>query len=499
MKKSLFFVASIACAQPTSTQVDWITQIKNPPVMDSRTYNWPQKSPGGSLPSGACSFTLSPMPLGLTTGGQVYISGGTGAAETLTITNVASTTVSGVCANAHSGAWNVKPIANGLQEAICALPAAGGTVIVHSNITLLANVNACGKTSVIVQRQPGVTISGNFLILEGSPSSPSATKIELYISPPVWNSSRTEIVHGYRMAMGNFPPTAEFGSNTNGGMNGFISMINIPPGATANAGASAVAGYIRTASAPANAVGLFGGANAYNDYGAAGWGINSVTQNCDGENTCQGNVGNSGVNLWGYEADVNLIPPPGGGIPLGNVRGVAITGGSRTQPTGDAYALIISPMGIFDGVGWKYGLFFEDGTATISGITVGATSSGNDVDSMPITLVSRTAGGTTAGAQIISDKLGDLQLKAGLPGGYVVLNDNDLNAALVVSPSTPMGSPTVSIVNALIMSNKVFTALGAVPAAGTSVYCTNCTTATPCAGGGTGHLAVSNGTAWTCQ
>jgi hypothetical protein len=44
-----------------------------------------------------------------------------------------------------------------------------------------------------------------------------------------------------------------------------------------------------------------------------------------------------------------------------------------------------------------------------------------------------------------------------------------------------------------------FASLGTVPAAGVQVYCTNCTTAATCVSGGSGHLAVSNGTAWTCQ
>lgn len=44
-----------------------------------------------------------------------------------------------------------------------------------------------------------------------------------------------------------------------------------------------------------------------------------------------------------------------------------------------------------------------------------------------------------------------------------------------------------------------FAALSTVATAGTMKYCTDCTTAATCAGGGTGHMAVSNGTNWTCQ
>lgn len=44
-----------------------------------------------------------------------------------------------------------------------------------------------------------------------------------------------------------------------------------------------------------------------------------------------------------------------------------------------------------------------------------------------------------------------------------------------------------------------FASLGTVPIAGVYKYCTDCTTAATCAGGGSGHMAVSNGTNWTCQ
>jgi len=44
-----------------------------------------------------------------------------------------------------------------------------------------------------------------------------------------------------------------------------------------------------------------------------------------------------------------------------------------------------------------------------------------------------------------------------------------------------------------------FSSLGAVPSAGTFTYCSDCTTASPCAGSGNGHMAVSNGTNWECD
>jgi hypothetical protein len=162
-------------------------------------------------------------------------------------------------------------------------------------------------------------------------------------------------------------------------------------------------------------------------------------------------------------------------------------------------------MGVFDNIGWKDGLVIDDGAATNSGITIGATGSGNNVSSMALILQSRTSGGTINGGQLFTDPSGNFHMKAGSATGYVVLDDVNQNAALLVSP---VGStPAVTIVNALKMNTSAritngtsaFASLGAVPAAGTAVYCTNCTTAATCASGGTGHLATSNGTAWTCN
>lgn len=51
---------------------------------------------------------------------------------------------------------------------------------------------------------------------------------------------------------------------------------------------------------------------------------------------------------------------------------------------------------------------------------------------------------------------------------------------------------------ALRFTGLAFAALGA-PANGTFVYCTNCTVANPCAGGGTGALAKRLNGAWVCN
>lgn len=61
------------------------------------------------------------------------------------------------------------------------------------------------------------------------------------------------------------------------------------------------------------------------------------------------------------------------------------------------------------------------------------------------------------------------------------------------------GGGVTTVGGQLKYKTLAFASLGTVPAAGTAVYCTNCTTAATCASGGSGHMAVSNGTNWTCN
>jgi hypothetical protein len=103
--------------------IDWISELRNKPAFDPRQYNFPPLSPGGSLSVGSNTITLNPMPLGITSsfiGQQLYISGGTGTVEAVTVTGWSSTTVTVTCANTHSGAWTVQSATGGGAEALTA-------------------------------------------------------------------------------------------------------------------------------------------------------------------------------------------------------------------------------------------------------------------------------------------------------------------------------------------------------------------------------------------
>jgi hypothetical protein len=147
----------------------------NAPYRLATTYNFTPQSPGGSLIAGANSITMTPVPAGVNGSDAdhyLYVSGGVGAAEACLI--IGGSGVAGdasgqiiiQCAGPHSGAWTVGPAAGGIQEAICALPAAGGEVVVSHNVTLYANVGKCGKTQPSVRKMAGASVSGAFTVLE---------------------------------------------------------------------------------------------------------------------------------------------------------------------------------------------------------------------------------------------------------------------------------------------------------------------------------------------
>lgn len=114
-------------------------------VVDSAKYVQPSdcvftpQVPGGTLTAGITNtITLTPVPQGVNgtdTKHPLYISGGTGAAECVTITGgtavsgAASGTITFVPANNHSGAWTIQSATNGIQEALIYAKANGCNVI----------------------------------------------------------------------------------------------------------------------------------------------------------------------------------------------------------------------------------------------------------------------------------------------------------------------------------------------------------------------------------
>ncbi len=146
-------------------------QFTDPQILSSADFNFPSQAPGGTLTAAVgASPTLTPCPLGLNgadSSHYLYISGGVGSAEAVlmtggTCTSGASTgTVTFTPANNHSGAWTITSATQGIQEAICYLPAADNAVRIPSAATTLnANVGYCGKTDVRLEIANGATFSG---------------------------------------------------------------------------------------------------------------------------------------------------------------------------------------------------------------------------------------------------------------------------------------------------------------------------------------------------
>lgn len=117
-------------------------------------------------------------------------------------------------------------------------------------------------------------------------------------------------------------------------------------------------------------------------------------------------------------------------------------------------------------------------------------------------------GNITQASGIVSFPL--LSPTNGSAGGPIYSFVNQAGSGLYITGSGPaisqssvqvaLFSQTGGVAAKISFPTTSFASLPAVPAAGVaSLYCTDCTAAATCAGAGTGHLAVSNGTNWTCQ
>lgn len=145
--------------------VDWVKQVKNKPTVDPRTYDFKPQSPGGALTASTpATKTLAPCPY-IATGNYLYLSGGTGTAESVSITattctgGAASGTVTFTPANNHSGAWTVKSATSGIQEAVNAAPRGAmvsltpGTYTVKGGASLtisLVNMRGSGVNDTVI-------------------------------------------------------------------------------------------------------------------------------------------------------------------------------------------------------------------------------------------------------------------------------------------------------------------------------------------------------------
>ena len=127
------------------------------------------QQPGGSLVVGSNAIIMTPVPKGVNgtdVGHYLWVSGGTGTAEAALITGGSgkagdpSGQIIIQCANTHSGAWTIQTATAGIQEAEVASNGgmvflAPGTYNIFAPISISTAGSLCGAS------RSGVTITGN--------------------------------------------------------------------------------------------------------------------------------------------------------------------------------------------------------------------------------------------------------------------------------------------------------------------------------------------------
>ncbi len=141
-------------------------------------------------------------------------------------------------------------------------------------------------------------------------------------------------------------------------------------------------------------------------------------------------------------------------------------------------------------LGW---LCTSQGTAgTLAGVSFTSTVGSN--------ILSITTNNATTKLQV-----GERISLAGWEYHQVTAINNVSSVTMDASANVALTNNALSFVSPIFIPfgienvNSTYTDLGAIPSAGLSKYCTDCTTTPVCAAGGSGHMAVSNGTDWTCQ
>jgi hypothetical protein len=445
----------------------------------------------------------------------IRISGGVGTAESVSAVFSSPGTPQSTCTatftpvNGHSGAWTISDVAGGLQSAVCALPAAGGSVLANASLTLTTNVTACGKTSVVISKQAGATISGAFTILGTSPadvttqqsistsnSTSSLGTWAYHDAGPQWASLTTNWA-SLSVNVGGYPTNAWFGNGSTAIPAALRGSIVVPSNVTADgAHGVGVEGYCQTNSTSKGCVGAFGYAGSTATSGTYVVGINSLATN-----TSQPQAITNGHNgtVVSMEADTNIAPLAGGGAPTVTAFGLGLIGASPIKPVGGAgvYAIHADALGYNQSpkIQWDAVIFTEDGTAPI-GASLGAVGTGNGVASQSIQMSGRDGGGVTRTAVMFADSAADWVFRPG-SAGQLLFEDASGNIGAQLVPNG--SAPYFYVPNQLRILAGTYAARPTAVAAGVLYLCTDC--AAGCgAGAGTYRLAVSTGagTTFTC-
>jgi hypothetical protein len=127
-------------------------EFVNPQLVLSSDFDFTAIAPGVALIIGSNSVALGQMvPAGVGIGSKLYLSGGTGTAEVVTVTGTSTNTIIITCANTHSGAYTIISATAGIAEAIATYP--GREVRVPAGIHYM-------YTTLALNPDHSVTISG---------------------------------------------------------------------------------------------------------------------------------------------------------------------------------------------------------------------------------------------------------------------------------------------------------------------------------------------------
>lgn len=267
---------------------------------------------------------------------------------------------------------------------------------------------------------------------------------------------------------------------------------NSQGGAGVNWAAVGMAGCVGVASGETNqgAVGLQGsGTNASTTTNVVG-GYFPMFASGDGT----GSATNQRVRMWGInplgndngknhvlitnELDFNISGPDT------KVLGLQLTGAGTADMSSDSAGVIIGPIGTTHK--WPTAVYVTDGSSTVAYIA-GASSSGNNVSSQPIRMLSRTSGGVTNTADLTAGPGGGISFTLSAGAGWTFIN------------STSTTELTIQGGGGITWPGTALASLGS-PANGTIIYCSDCANASnPCTASSTGAIAKRLNGAWDCR
>lgn len=182
------------------------------------------------------------------------------------------------------------------------------------------------------------------------------------------------------------------------------------------------------------------------------------------------------------------------------ILAMSIGGGSTVQPS-LAYGFLVNTLG--PGAQWNCGLCLLDGVATAA-MQVGTSVAGNNAGSMPILMYSRSNAGDVDSGVFYTDPDGNFIVHPGFTTSGAATNPQtliqDASGNILAGFLGAVGAtPRVQMGNGVLLqySSFLFSALPAAPNASV-IYCSDCTPAAVCAGGGTGAPATRVNSTWVC-